>query len=746
MPKLPHEQVGAGYFLTAPDKRIERPSNHAGELAKPKVTADFDQPVITNTWWASLIWQYDENQTNPYSNNMYPHPLTLRAQAQGLEIGYPTTPDIEKRHYMFWHQPDLVVGLEGLKTQDTRVAGYSDWTVTAEWKSGGNRLRATFGHGLPFVYFETSGSGKALLRAGEKSGSKIEVWSNEGERLGITVAGHHYGVFAPSESTWETSATELSSDLAGKQFFSVAVLPDRSEKTLSLFSEHAYAFVTDTRATWKYDQAKAELTTHFEVVTELKEPGENRKNEPLQALYRHQWLNSDAPLMEAGYQSPRGEMKLLAANSFDTRMRFNGVLPILPDVGDYDRDDLEFYVKEVYWADELFPSGPGATPQRDAYWIGKSLGKLASVAQIADQIGYESAQSHLLQAMKNELQDWFDGNAPSRFYYDKTWNTLIGDPAGFGSGKQLNDHHFHYGYLAFAAAIVARYDQAWAERWAPFVNLLIKDAANWERKDKRFPFLRYMDVYAGHSWANGPSLFNEGNNEESSSEDINFSTACILWGSLTNNPAVRDLGIFLYTNQVAAVEQYWFDVDRKVFPKGFDHPTVAMVWGAGGRYDTWWDQNPIYVHGINFLPFNGGSLYLGRHPEYVSRNYGVLRERNRGEILIWRDWIWMFLGLSEPEKAIQLFEENPHFEAEFGNSRAMVLHWLHNLKQLGHLDTSVTANTPTYAVFKKGSGRTHVAFNPTTKPVTVTFSDGVKLTVKPHELSVEGAAARGGAE
>src|SRR5204862_1620069 len=129
-------------------------------------------------------------------------------------------------------------------------------------------------------------------------------------------------------------------------------------------------------------------------------------------------------------------------------------------------------------------------------------------------------------------------------------------------------------------AIVARHDPAWAKRWAPMVELLIRDAANWQRDDDRFPFLRWMDPYEGHSWANGPALFEEGNNEESSSEDVNFSAGTILWGSAIGNDAIRDLGIYLYATQTHAIQQYWFDVEDAVFPKNFEHTTVAMVWGA----------------------------------------------------------------------------------------------------------------------------------------------------------------------
>src|SRR5207245_3105648 len=132
------------------------------------------------------------------------------------------------------------------------------------------------------------------------------------------------------------------------------------------------------------------------------------------------------------------------------------------------------------------------------------------------------------------------------------------------------------------------------------------------------------DAYAGHSWANGPALFSDGNNEESSSEDLQFAMATILWGVATGRADIRDLGIFLYTNLLAAIEQYWLDVDAQVFPKGFSYPVLGILWGAGGAYTTWWSENPIYVHGINVLPVTGATLGLGRHPDAILRNYREL--------------------------------------------------------------------------------------------------------------------------
>jgi endoglucanase Acf2 len=744
-PDSPAHKVGKGFVVTVPPAGIVVGANDKHEPVKPKVTEDFEGPPTSNDWWSSLIWQFEAKE--PYSYEMFPHPLALRARGDGLAVGYSDKAVIKGRQYMFPYERDLVVGLQGLASPDTRVASYSDWAVTADWRSGGNRLRATFGHGLPYVYFERKGAAPVTIKVsrfrkaddkpddqGDHGGGEVEMWSEGGGVMGISVGEHHYAFFAPTSATWTRKGDTFSSTLDGKDYFSVAVLPDRKPETLKLFREHAYAFVTETRVSWAYDEKKAELTSRFATKTTLKDTGKGLSATPLLALYRHQWLHTTSKFLPFEYASPRGAMKVIAAEGFETKLSFGGVLPVMPVVEGVDHSLLEKYVREVAWAPDLFPVGLQPKPDRDTYWTGKSLGRVATVMQIADAISDKKDRDFLLRALENELQDWFDGEAPKLFYYDKTWATIVGVPTSYDSDAALNDHHFHYGYFVQAAAAIARYDAAWAKRWGPFVELLVRDAANPNRDEPRFPFLRYMDPYAGHGWANGPAQYHDGNNEESSSEDMNFSTGLILWGAMTGNKVLRDTGIFLYANTLEAIEQYWFDADRAVFPKGFDFPCVGMVWSAGGKFDTWWDSNPIMIHGINYLPFQGGSLYLGRRPELVAREYDALMKRTRNEVFTWRDYALMYLALSDGPRAAAELDKDTYLEPEFGDSRALTHTWVRALAELGNVDASVTADVPTYAVFQKKAGKSYVAFNPGTAAKTVTFSDGVKLQVPAKEL------------
>ncbi|HEX5566342.1 MAG TPA: glycosyl hydrolase, partial [Streptomyces sp.] len=422
----------------------------------------------------------------------------------------------------------------------------------------------------------------------------------------------------------------------------------------------------------------------------------------------------------------RGTMKVREGASFTTSQKVTGVLPGLPGAPGLDRARLTGHLREV--ADSADPFA-GVT---DTYWTGKQLGKLAQLVPVADQIGETAVRDKLLGLIKGRLQEWFTVGGASEFSYDRDWRTLIGYPASYGSDVELNDHHFHYSYYVMAAAVVAQHDPAWAadSAWGGMVKALVRDAANPSRTDGMFPFLRGFDVYAGHSWAAGHAGFAAGNNQESSSESVNLSAGLVLWGSATGDDVLRDLGVYLQTTESEAIAQYWFDADREVYPDGFEHDVVGMVWGSGGAYSTWWTANPEEIHGINVLPVTGGSLHLARNKDAIRRSIAEMERRNGGPAVEWRDIHWEFQALADPDRARAAWDaQGGAYEPEAGESRAHTHHWIGTLHELGAPDTSVTADSPTAAVFGKGGTRTYAAHNFSGSPRTVTFSDGGRLTV-----------------
>ncbi|GHB09514.1 glycosyl hydrolase [Streptomyces chryseus] len=707
--------VGSGSYSDVRPAGTSGPTTNTGTPVTPKLTAAAkDKPLPTNDWWSSLAFQrYGDN---PHSTPMYGHPLTYQATAAGLEVGYPTTPAVvgDGRQYEYAHKRDLTLGLTGLNSPDTKADDWSDWTVTPYWSDGARTLRTTIGHGMPFVYAKGSGAGAQITTAAAPT-----VFADQGNVVGITVAGHHYALFAPTGSDWTIAGSTLTAGLGAKDYFSLAVLP--STDALATYKKYAYSFVTGSKATWSSTGGTVKAT--YTLTTEAKEGSETGT---LQALYRHQWLHTSDPLTPYTYVSPRGTMKVRESASFTTSQRASGVLPALPQSSGVDKARLRGYLNEVANAADPFS---GAT---DTYWSGKALGRLAQLVPVADQIGESAVRDKLLGLMKGRLQDWFTAGGANEFSYDRIWKTLTGYPASYGSDTELNDHHFHYSYYVYAAAIVAQYDQAWAadSAWGGMVKTLVRDAANPSRTDTAFPFLRGFDVYAGHSWASGHQGFAAGNNQESSSESTNLSAGLVLWGAATGDTALRDLGTYLLTTESEAIAQYWFDADEQVFPSPFGHDTVGMVWGSGGAYATWWTANPEEIHGINVLPVTGGSLHLGGEKAAIRRNLAEMERENGGPAVEWRDILWEFQSLADPGAAKAKWDAgHAGYTPEQGESKAHTYHWISTLDTLGAPDATISGDIPTSAVFTKGTVRTYAAHNHTSTARTVTFSDGGKLTV-----------------
>jgi len=719
--------LGAGSYATELPTGARRPPP---PIPGPGLTAG---RVPTSDWWSSLV-----AATN--SLPMFPHPLAVQFEAAGLRICYPGEDIHANRQAIFGSMApagnDFVIGHSAVQNfPRPDVDEFSDWFVALRFATNQRSLRLSFGHGSPYVYGLVEG-GAPMIRFS----TPPLIWSGDSNDsgLGVRIGNRNYGLFGPIGAHWTgLGTTSLTCDSGGKSYFSVAVLPDASAETLALFKRFAHSHVIKTRIGWRFDPQASVVETEYRFATTNYEASAEAGT--LSALYPHQWRNATTPVLPQSYQSVRGPMKLAHGESFTTRMVFPGVLPALPSVatnfGNFDFPQL--LARE-------FENLGGEI--RDTYWEGKRLGRIVMLIPIADQTPSAQGGASALAWIRKQLETWLSAEKPGGepknkglFYYDSRWGTLIGCPASYGSDNELNDHHFHYGYFIRAAAEIAIRDPAWGSgsSWGGMVNLLIRDIASGHRADPMFPFLRCFDPYAGHSWASGFARFADGNNQESSSEAMNAWYGMILWGEATRDPAIRDLGIFLYTTEMNAIQEYWFNVHGDTFPPSYSPAIVTMVWGGKGANGTWFTADPQLVHAINWLPIHGGSLYLGGYPQFVEKNYRALVAEHGGDQFNnWPDLIWMYRALTDPADAIRLVEAaGPRFKVEDGNSRANTLHWIYNLRELGQVERGITADHPSFAVFRKGGKRSYVTYGLDAQPRIVTFSDGTNLkTVRGFNL------------
>ena len=265
----------------------------------------------------------------------------------------------------------------------------------------------------------------------------------------------------------------------------------------------------------------------------------------------------------------------------------------------------------------------------DTYFSGKMLAKLARILLVADEIKVVNRKlfKDALVRLEQGIEVWLNGSALSPFLYDKDWGGLVtcgcmfnhttlrcankypDCPAlydfgyNFGAGF-YNDHHFHYGYHIYAAAVAAHFDHDWGRKYHEHVLLLIRDIANPSAGDPYFPTWRHKDWYIGCSWASGivtihGEPYPNGRNQESSSESVAAYEAVALYGDVAasifqgsaniddavlfdNAFRIRDMGRLLLATEMRTARTYWRvsaspNVTR-IYPAIYQPRIVGMLW------------------------------------------------------------------------------------------------------------------------------------------------------------------------
>jgi endoglucanase Acf2 len=722
--------VGSGSYTTQLPPADAAGRNHAPNGTPRLSGIAATKPIPTSDWWTGLLTYNDAN--------LYNYPLSMRGSANGLIVGYTFlgTGAADTRQPMGPEQP-LVIGVSGLSGTYPTVSNHTDWTVTASWNNSGREFNATMGLSMPFVYCTKGSTDVASVLV------NIGTVAVQNEMLLITnsISGANFAVYAPVGSTWSQSGSTYTSTLAGKNYYSVAMLPAgaNAQATADSYKQYAYVFPVNTAVSWNYNESISTVQSTFTVTTDVKE---GSGSTVFMGLLPHQWAHLAAGSAQPGsvtYATVRGSMKMLAANSFVVENKFKGVLSALPNQGKYSTGFDPAALNEKI---DLLKNTSLAT-WTDSYNEGLVMNQLVQVAKIADQMGNTEARDKMINTVKTRLENWLkaaQGENAFVFYYDSKWTTLIGFPAGHSSDANINDHHFHYGYFISVAAAIEQFQPGWAAQWGPMINMLIKDAANPDRSSTMFPFLRHFNPYAGHAFATG--LLNaepHGNNQESSSEAMNFNASLIHWGTITGDAELRDLGIYLYSTEQTAIEEYWFDMSDRNFPANYSQMMASRVWGNGHDRNTFWTGDIAAMYGINMVPMTSSHLYLGYNKTYaqalwndMTAKTGVLT--NTANDNLWFETYWSFRAFSDPAAAVTLYNNYPNYKLKFGNSDAQTYHWLHSFNGMGTVDATVTCNYPIAAVFNKAGDKTYVAHNYGASPITVTYSDGFSMVVPARTL------------
>ncbi|MGC4176058.1 glycosyl hydrolase [Demequina sp.] len=246
----------------------------------------------------------------------------------------------------------------------------------------------------------------------------------------------------------------------------------------------------------------------------------------------------------------------------------------------------------------------------DSYFGGKALYRMANLLTIATELGEEEAAETVRAALAEALGEWGTADRCASgearcFVYDPMLRGVVGVTPAFGS-EDFNDHHFHYGYLLYAAAVASADDPALGEAIGPVFDQVAADIASADiaaasGASPDFPAIRTFDPAAGHSWASGFAPFADGNNQESSSEAVSAWNAVALWAEVRGNAALEARATWMLSLEADTARRLWLAPDLAAFPE-YEHSIVAMEWGAKRDYATWFSPEPSAMLGIQLIP------------------------------------------------------------------------------------------------------------------------------------------------
>jgi uncharacterized repeat protein (TIGR02543 family) len=774
--------------------------------------------VPTSDWASSVVF-------DKYSESLYAHPLAYRAASNGMQMAYPAVLDATSgvddepmvTSLLNDGSVELVVGATGFSAKDAKVDKTTDWTyeIVMENSAGTASMRSTISKGTPFAYYTFNNLSPTISLGAGATSLAIYKNSTASNVIGVSLTNktdgktHYYLVAAPEGTTWTNAGGKLTANLpSGGNYMSVAILPDGTDSTFGYYQNYAFNFITNSTVEWEYLPNAGKVLTRYSVETKNMATGA-KGGDTIMALYPHQWRYTDATFTGYTYNTIRGTMKTVAGTSYTTSMDYTGILSALPSTSN---DEYIGTIKTQlgylydYRKNKADPKWiaflEGQYGGYDTYWVGKNLNTLSDAITIAEQYMKDDSDmstitNDMLEGLEHYLEFWFDPYQAYQngdfvddyFYYNADYGTLIGYPASYSSDSEMNDHHFHYGYWIKAAATIAMYDPEWAQEWGAMVYELISDIANTNRDGSsynenspaKYPFLRNFDIYEGHSWASGVANYEYdangnmidpngglagGNNQESSSEAINAWASLVLWGEAMGNDRIRDLGIYLYTTEVAAVEDYYYDVHDEIFTNAYedknnyDIQTVTRLFG--GRYDhtAWWTENSIEVTTITMLPISAATLYMGKYPQKVKAVYDSVSEQskqwthfvaNKNQICANygktdmltdpgtnQDIMAEYYAFYDADAALSKYDMTDNGKVENGESRAHTFHYITSLKQYGTQNFNITGSTAMSLVLEKNGVKTYVAENHSDSPVRVYYSDGAYVDV-PARTNYAGA-------
>lgn len=623
-----------------PEDAMARLQQHSRQLPTLAL-ADSAQKPPTNKWFSSLAFKQP-------SDPVFAYPLALQTTGTGVDISYPAvSAGADTIDASFRRDLGLTFGA----SSKSYVSSYDDLSVELEVRANDQKQAAIrITQGSPYLFVHLASGAHMTIDAAAYSQADGGAWRFQNN-------GRTYELSLGTSATYDP-ATHAVTASANNALAALYVTPDDAQS--SVLRAAAQNAITGTEVSYKVDGTST--TTTFVVHTQNGQP-------TVFGLLPDQ-TNGHAA-QDGHFTTLLGTQTLQAGTSFT----FKTALPNMPanlpvtSLPAAQQDQLKDLVRQ--------DAGKLTFDATDTYYAGKQLYRAANLLQLAHQLGLNSEAANIQHALKTELTQWFDPNTGNQrnnkyFYYDTTIKGIVGVTPSFGS-EDFNDHHFHYGYMLYAAAVLGQYDDVFVAQYGPAVTLLARDIADPNRNDAPLPYLRMFDQYAGHSWASGFAPFGSGNNQESSSEAVNAWYGMYRWAQVSGNNALGTEAQWLFARETSAALRDYLNIDQtRPELAGYNHNIVSLLWGGKADYATFFDAAPESKLAIQLLPFNPAAGYLGSDKSHVQLNLAAVGPNPSK----FKDYVAMYQVFTDPKGALAAAATLGDTDLDGANSRSYLYAWL----------------------------------------------------------------------
>lgn len=361
----------------------------------------------------------------------------------------------------------------------------------------------------------------------------------------------------------------------------------------------------------------------------------------------------------------RGETWVLTEPDLPITMGFSPWSPTLGPISTLSPAAMQ--AVNAAGAVELLQNISQQTNTGSTYYDGKALAKFAAIVYALQELA-DNTTLALTGLM--ELEAAFDlhinGQQIYPLVYDTVWGGVVsivsyltGNPGDDFGNTYYNDHHFHYGYFLYAAAVIGYLDPGWLSNGTnkAWVNALARDFAN-PLSDPYFPFTRMFDWYMGHSWAEGLFESGDGKNEESSSEDTNASFGIKMWGQVIGDKNMEARGNLMLAIQARSLQSYFlYTADNTVEPSEFIGNKVSgILFENKIDHTTYFGAYPEMIEGIHMLPLMPMSTLI-RTPTFVQQEWDAYNFSTYVNTLDsgWRGILMANLAIIDPVTSYNFF-------------------------------------------------------------------------------------------